>query len=189
MTLENNNYAQYHLVQEMMDTVQTVERFDAHSADFVAESVRRTGAVMFAGEGSSRIMPAKNARRKALQLGLKVNFQNEGSRQAMEYDLSGYTVLLDSNSGRTKEVLALATLLKQQGHTEAYSLSANPDTPLEKACVKGHVLCCGWEQAVAATKSVVEQALFCESVCGTWQAKICPPLSRLFPQNCPKRLR
>ena len=68
----------------MMDTVQTVERFDAHSADFVAESVRRTGAVMFAGEGSSRIMPAKNARRKALQLGLKVNFQNEGSRQAME---------------------------------------------------------------------------------------------------------
>ena len=164
MTLENNNYAQYHLVQEMMDTVQTVEKFDAHSADFVAESVCRTGAVMFAGEGSSRIMPAKNARRKALQLGLKVNFQNEGSRQAMEYDLSGYTVLLDSNSGRTKEVLALATLLKQQGHTEAYSLSANPDTPLEKACVKGHVLCCGWEQAVAATKSVVEQALFCESV-------------------------
>ena len=114
MTLENNNYAQYHLVQEMMDTVQTVEKFDAHSADFVAESVCRTGAVMFAGEGSSRIMPAKNARRKALQLGLKVNFQNEGSRQAMEYDLSGYTVLLDSNSGRTKEVLALATLLKQQ---------------------------------------------------------------------------
>ena len=73
MTLKDQNYAQYYLVQEMMGTVPTVEKFDPHCADFVADSIRRTGAVMFTGEGSSRIMPAKNARRKAMQLGLKYN--------------------------------------------------------------------------------------------------------------------
>lgn len=119
---------------------------------------------MFTGEGSSRLLPAKNARRKALQWGLGVEVQNEGDRQALGYDLRPFTVLLDSNSGRTKEVLALATKLKAEGHTERFSLSANPDTPIEQACTRGHVLGCGWEEAVAATKSVVEQGLFCESV-------------------------
>lgn len=164
MTLKDQNYAKYYLVQEMMGTVDTVRQFKPCSADFVADSARKTGAIMFTGEGSSRIMPAKNARRKAMQMGLSVNIQNEGSRQAMEYDLSHYTVLLDSNSGRTKEVLTLAKQLQAAGHKEAFSLSANPDTPLEQASVKGHVLGCGWEEAVAATKSVVEQGLFCESI-------------------------
>lgn len=183
MTLKDQNYAQYYLVQEMMGTVPTVEKFDPHCADFVADSIRRTGAVMFTGEGSSRIMPAKNARRKAMQLGLKYNFQNEGSRQAMEYDLNGYTVLLDSNSGRTKEVLTLAKQLKAAGHKEAFSLSANPDTPLEQASVKGHVLGCGWEEAVAATKSVVEQGLFCEAVVWNLAGKDMAPALKALPEK------
>ena len=164
MNLKDNKYSQYYLVQEMMGTVQAVAAFDPACSEFVADSVRRTGAIMFSGEGSSRIMPAKNARRKAMSWGLPLNVQNEGSHQAMEYDLSGYSILLDSNSGRTKETLMLAQSLKSKGHKETFSLSANPDTPLEQACVKGHVLGCGWEQAVAATKSVIEQGLFCESI-------------------------
>lgn len=164
MNLKEEKYSAFALVREMMGTVPTVEKFDPASADFVADSLRRTGRIMFSGEGSSRIMPAKNARRRALSWGLAANVQLEGSRQAAGYDLDGYTVLIDSNSGRTKEALALATALKAGGHKEFYSLSANPDTPIEKACVRGHVLGCGWEEAVAATKSVVEQGLFCESV-------------------------
>ena len=168
MNLKDNKYAQYYLVREMMGTVETVAGFDPESSRFVAESLKKTGRIMFSGEGSSRIMPAKNARRKAMTWGLGFNVQNEGSHQAMEYDLSGYTVLLDSNSGRTKETLLLAKQLCAAGHKEFYSLSANPDTPLEQNCVSGHVLGCGWEQAVAATKSVIEQGLFCESV--MWNA-------------------
>ena len=164
MNLKDKKYSQYYLVQEMMGTVDTVRKFNPADSKFVADSAAKKGAIFFSGEGSSRIMPAKNARRKAMQWGLKTNVQNDGSHQGMEYDLSGYTVLLDSNSGRTKETLLLAQELKAKGHGDVFSLSANPDTPLEQACVKGHVLKCGWEEAVAATKSVVEQGLFCESI-------------------------
>lgn len=164
MNLKDNKYAKYYLVQEMMGTVPTVAKFNPDCSKFVADSLAKTGKIMFSGEGSSRIMPAKNARRKAMSWGLDVNVQNEGSHQAMEYDLSSYTVLLDSNSGRTKETLMLAQQLQSEGHRDSFSLSANSDTPLEHACVKGSVLGCGWEEAVAATKSVVEQGLFCESI-------------------------
>lgn len=164
MNLKESKYSGFALVREMMGTVPTVEKFDPSSAEFVADSLRRTGRIMFAGEGSSRIMPAKNARRRALGWGLAANVQLEGCRQAAMYDLDDYTVLVDSNSGRTKEALALASKLKASGHREIFSLSANPDTPIEKTCVGGHVLGCGWEEAVAATKSVVEQCLFCESI-------------------------
>ena len=168
MNLKDNKYSRYHLVQEMMGTVSTVEKFNPDNSHYVAESLKKTGRIMFSGEGSSRIMPAKNARRKALNWGLDINVQNDGSHQAAEYALDKYTVLLDSNSGRTKETLMLALQLQKAGHKECFSLSANPDTPLEQACVKGSVLGCGWEEAVAATKSVVEQGLFCESV--IWNA-------------------
>ncbi len=164
MTLTEEKYSRYSLVKEMMDTVLMVLDFDPKCAADVTESVRRTGRLFISGEGSSRIMPAKNARRRAMSLGLALNVQCDGARQAMEYDLSGYTVLINSNSGRTKEALALAKKLKAEGHKEVFSLSANPDTPLEHECAHGHVLKCGWEKAVAATKSVVEQGLFCESI-------------------------
>lgn len=164
MNLENEKYAQYALVREMMDTVSAVKGFDPKDSAFVADSLRKTGRIMFAGEGSSRLMPAKNTRRKALEWGLGADVQLEGCRQAALYELGGYTVLVDSNSGRTKEALALAAKLRGEGHKECFSLSARPDTPIQQACVRGHVLGCGWEEAVAATKSVVEQALFCESI-------------------------
>ena len=164
MNLKENKYAQYYLVQEMMGTVPTVAKFDPDCSKFVADSVRKTGKILFSGEGSSRLLPAKNSRRVALSWGLDVNVQIEGSHQAEGYDLSKFTVLIDSNSGRTKEALMLAKKLQAEGHKDTFALSANPDTPIRQACVDGHVLGCGWEEAVAATKSVIEQGLFCESI-------------------------
>ncbi len=164
MNLKDNNYAKYYLVQEMMGTVPTVAKFDPACSEAVADSVRKTGKIFFSGEGSSRLLPAKNSRRVALSWGLDVNVQIDGSHQACGYDLSKFTVLIDSNSGRTKEALTLARKLQAEGHKDTFALSANPDTPIRQACTDGHVLGCGWEQAVAATKSVVEQGLFCESI-------------------------
>ena len=69
-----------------------------------------------------------------------------------------------SNSGRTKEVTLLAKKLKEEGNALRFGLTANQDTILSTFCAETHVLNCGWEQAVAATKSVVEQALYYESV-------------------------
>lgn len=164
MNLKDQKYSQYYLVQEMMGTVDVVRNFDPDCSRFVADAAAKTGRLMFSGEGSSRIMPSKNAARKAKKWGMALNVQTEGSHQASEYDLSSYAVLLASNSGRTKETLMLANDLKAKGNELRFGLTANENTPLEGACEKTFVLKGGWENAVAATKSVVEQALFAESV-------------------------
>lgn len=164
MNSEQEKYSRYCLVNEMLGTVPTVESFDPACASAVADSLRRTGKMFFTGEGSSRIMPSKNARRRAMEWGLDANIQSDGARQALAYDLSKYTVLVDSNSGRTKEALTLAKKLRAEGHRELFSLSANADTPIERECAGGSVLKCGWEEAVAATKSVVEQGLYCDAI-------------------------
>ena len=164
MNLKENKYAQFYLCREMMDTIETIRKFNPAEADFIVDSAKKTGHILFSGEGSSRIMPAKNAIRKALRWGIDTITHTEGSHQACEYDLSKYTVLLDSNSGRTKETLMLANQLKAAGHKAFFGVTANDGTPLADVCVKTHVLKCGWEEAVAATKSVAEQALLFETV-------------------------
>ncbi len=164
MNLQDAKYSQYALVREMMDTISTVSDFDAAATANVAEEIASAGRLMLTGEGSSRIFPAKNAIRKSLTLGLDLAVFTEGSRQAATYDLSKFAVFLASNSGRTKEVVLLAKKLAEIGNNKRFSLSANAETILEKACAKAFTLNCGWEQAVAATKSVIEQGLFYESI-------------------------
>lgn len=188
MNLKDQKYAQFHLCREMMDTVETLRQFDPADADFIVESVRRTGRLLFSGEGSSRILPSKNAIRKAMRWGLPFIMHTEGSHQACEYDLSHYTVLLDSNSGRTKETLTLAKQLKAAGHKDFFGVTANPDTPLEEVCIKTNVLGCGWEEAVAATKSVAEQAILFESVVWKLAGKDIAAALKTLPELVEKAL-
>jgi glucosamine--fructose-6-phosphate aminotransferase (isomerizing) len=61
-------------------------------------------------------------------------------------------------------VVLLAKKLAAAGIERRFAITANRDTLLEKECKKTFVLNCGWEQAVAATKSVIEQTLFYESI-------------------------
>ena len=183
MNLKDPKYAHFYLVQEMMGTVDTVRIFDPACASFVAKAAGRSGRLFFSGEGSSRIMPSKNAARRSKTWGLDLNVQTEGSHQALEYDLSKYTVLLASNSGRTKETLLLANKLKETAHGDFYGLTANEGTPLEAACCKSHILQCGWENAVAATKSVVEQALFCDSIIWELAGKDIKPALKALPEQ------
>lgn len=169
MNLTDKKYAQYALVQEMMGTVETVRKFDAAQTKKVAEVIKKSGRLFLTGEGSSRIFPAKNAMRKAKRWGLDLNIQTDGSRQSYEYDLSKYVVYCASNSGRTKEVILLAQKMAEIGNPNCFGLTACQDTMLAKACRQTSVLNCGWEQAVAATKSVIEQTLFYESI--LWHIK------------------
>jgi glucosamine--fructose-6-phosphate aminotransferase (isomerizing) len=164
MNTQDQRYAQYALVQEMMETVGMVRQFDREQAKDAAARIASVGRLLMTGEGSSRIFPAKNAIRKALTRGLDVSLHTEGSRQAFQYDLSKFAVFCASNSGRTKEVVLLAKKLAEAGNVNRFGLTANAGTLLEEACTQTFVLTCGWEQAVAATKSVVEQALFYESI-------------------------
>jgi glucosamine--fructose-6-phosphate aminotransferase (isomerizing) len=164
MNLREERYANYALVREMMDTVDVVRRFDTAQTRHIASTIQAAGRLFLTGEGSSRIFPAKNAMRKALQWGLDLQICTDGSRQSAQYDLSKFAVFCASNSGRTKEVVLLAKKLAAEGNVHRFALTANENTLLEEACTESFVLTCGWEQAVAATKSVVEQALFYESI-------------------------
>jgi len=118
MNLKDNKYAQYYLVQEMMGTVQAVAKFNPSVAAPVVKAAKAKGHLLHTGEGSSRIMPAKNAIRKALAWGVKEFIHTDGATQSAEYKLDDYAVVLSSNSGRTKETLLLAKALKAAGNGE-----------------------------------------------------------------------
>ena len=167
MNLKEAKYSKYALVREMIDTINIVKNFNPDQTKEVAEKIESVGKLFLTGEGSSRIFPAKNAIRKALTWGLDLSIATDGSRQSAQYDLSRFAVFCASNSGRTKEVVLLAKKLAETGNENRFALSANKGTLLEEACKETFILTCGWEQAVAATKSVIEQALFYESI--LWQ--------------------
>ncbi|MBL7215649.1 MAG: sugar isomerase [Phycisphaerae bacterium] len=164
MNLSDEKYSKYALVREMMDTIDVVKNFDPTQTKTIAPKIQSVGRLLMTGEGSSRIFPAKNAMRKAMRWGMDLQISTDGSRQSAEYNLSKFAVFCASNSGRTKEVVLLAKKLAAEGNENRYALTANEKTLLEEACSETFVLTCGWEQAVAATKSVIEQALFYESI-------------------------
>ncbi len=157
-------YSQYALVREMMETPSILRNFKAGRTGAVAEAITKAKRLFLTGEGSSRIFPAKNAITQALRQGLPINLATDGGRQALEYTLEKYVVFGASNSGQTKEVIAVCDKLKQAGHKHVYGLTANKNTKLESLVTTAFILACGKEDAVAATKSVAEQALFYQSL-------------------------
>ncbi len=164
MDLKNKDYSRYKLVQEMMQTPDIIRRFDPKAAENFAPVVKKTGRLFLTGEGSSRIFPAKRAIYDALKKAQSLSISTDGATQAMEYDLSAYTVFGASNSGKTKEVVRLFQKLKSSGHQALFALTAYEDSPLDRLAAEAHILISGKEDAVAATKTVVEQALFYDSL-------------------------
>ncbi len=157
-------YTQFALIREMMETPGIIRNFKLENADRVVGAIKKERRLFFTGEGSSRIFPAKNAMTQARRQGLMFNLATEGARQAMEYKLSKFVVFAASNSGKTKEVVGLFDMLKKEGHANLYGLTANRNTMLESLSAQTFVLSCGSEDAVAATKSVTEQALFYQAL-------------------------
>jgi glucosamine--fructose-6-phosphate aminotransferase (isomerizing) len=164
--MNRNDPAQnrFALVREMLETPEVIRGLDWTAAAGLAEPVRRKGALFLTGEGSSRILPAHNAIALGRRRGLLQRIECEGARQALEYDLGRQVVFGTSNSGKTREVIELFRRQKARGHDALYGLTATPESPLERECKKTFVLHCGKEDAVAATKSVVEQALFYQTL-------------------------
>lgn len=168
MDLISSQYSCFNLIKEMLETVQIIKNFNPHETSGIAEKIKSIKKVLLTGEGSSRIFPAKNLIRKLYSSGLDMNFVTEGATQAVEYKLNDFAVFCSSNSGKTKEVITLAEKLMREGNKNVFGVTANYNTVLESKCSKTYVLKCGWENATAATKSVVEQALFYESI--LWNA-------------------
>jgi len=160
MNLESERYSQFGLVRDMLATPEIIAGFDPAQCAETAQTIAAVGRLLMTGEGSSRIFPAKSAIAHARRKGWPLSLHTEAGRQAQEYDLSLWAVFALSNSGRTAEVIGLFEHLRDAGHQHLYSLTAFPETKLASLATRGYVLGCGEEGAVAATKSVVEQALF-----------------------------
>ncbi len=169
MNLSDPKYKNFALVREMLQAPDVIGRFDFNQTERIAASIRTTKNFFLTGEGSSRIFPAKSfmyqmfCRGGVTANGERISMGTDGARQAAEYDLSGWTVMGASNSGRTMELIALFHKLKADGHPQLFGVTANAGTHLTEIA-DTIVLGCGKEDAVAATKSVVEQALVYHSI-------------------------
>ena len=159
MNLQDNKYNQFFLIREMLETGEIVKHLDIKKILSYEKEVKKK-RIFFTGEGSSRIFPAKKTMYEARKKGYKEDFYTDCATQALEYDLLDSTVFVASNSGRTKEDLELIRKLKRQNHDNIISIVANAGTPIMNEAHLSYLLTCGIEDAVPATKSVVEQALF-----------------------------
>lgn len=160
MNSNDGKYSKFGLVHDMLQTADIIGSFDASQVQGVARQIASAGKLLFTGEGSSRIFPSKHAIQLARRNNWPIALHSEAGRQAQEYNLDGWAVLAASNSGKTSEVIKLYQNLKARNHPHLYALVANENTLLQELSATGFVLSCGKERAVAATKSVVEQALF-----------------------------
>jgi glucosamine--fructose-6-phosphate aminotransferase (isomerizing) len=164
MNLSDRRYKDFALVREMMEVPAILRRFDFGRGRQAAQPIREAGKLLLTGEGSSRIFPAKNMIYDRMQGGFPLQIVTEAARQAHQYDLTDFAVFGASNSGKTKELISLFTQLAEKGHQRRFGLTANENTPLAGVSNHCYTLTCGKENAVAATKSVVEQALFYRSI-------------------------
>ncbi len=160
MNSNDEKYTGYGLTRDMLATPEIVRNFNTTRMQETAAEVAEIGKIFLTGEGSSRIFPAKNLIRTAREQGRSIVLHTEAGRQAQDYQINDWAVFALSNSGRTAEVIGLFKKLAEAGNDHRYSLTAFADSRLESLANKGYVLECGEEGAVAATKSVVEQALF-----------------------------
>lgn len=171
MNLNEVKYSRYALVREMMETSDIVRNFNPGKVSGFVQKAKSKKGLFLTGEGSSRIFPAFRAMYKMLRSGFPLPIVSEGCTQALEYKLKDYAVFAASNSGQTKEVIRLAQKLKNEGHDALFGLTANEGTKLSEIASDTYVLSCGKENAVAATKSVIEQGLFYDSLLHEMEGK------------------
>jgi len=164
MDKSDKKQMQYALIREMLETTEVIRKFDPACTERFVQPIRSKKGMLLTGEGSSRIFPAKRTMYASLKDKNRFPLYTDGSTQSLEYQLDDLAVFGASNSGKTKEVVRLFKQLKDHGHTAYFALTANKNTPLEELALDTHVLQCGKEDAVAATKSVIEQGLFYDSL-------------------------
>lgn len=153
--------APFALLREMAAAPALIKNFDAGHFLTWATAAARHQRLFITGEGSSRIFPAKNMAQLASRLHPAWQISTQGARQAQDMTLDGQMIVGLSNSGRTRELVEFC-----MGRKNIYGITATADSPLTTVTSPCTVLTCGAEQAVAATKSVIEQALITQALLG-----------------------
>ncbi len=159
MNETDSRYSGIGLVADMLETPGIVRRLD--TARILEFSDRINGErILLSGEGSSRIFPAGKVLADSWRHSYRDRLHTEACTQALEYELGSATVFVASNSGRTKEGVRLIRHLRETGCAGIYGVVATPGSPIALEADAAYLLSCGPEKAIAASKSVVEQALF-----------------------------
>lgn len=179
MNTHEQRYTRFSLVGEMMETVDVVREFPTgRVGDLPAPSAAREP--FLTGEGSSRIFPAAHAVNSALSHGDALVPRTESAHEATGFDLSGRRVYVASNSGKTAECVHLIRTLRERRHDGGIvGMAGSADSPVAVESDDAYILTCGPEAAVAATKSVVEQALVYDVLFRGAAGRPLPDLSRL----------
>src|SRR3989344_4511628 len=149
--------------QEMLESEKVCLSFDFDITKDLAEKIGNH-RIIFTGMGSSLIFPGKHAKNRAMKLGISNRVEAFFASDLFQYpDFSDTYVFLCSNSGKTKEVILLLDYIKSRG-AKCVAITAVADSILAQRSDEKIILTCGFEKGVAATKSVVEQALVYDSL-------------------------
>ena len=141
MNLNDPKYNKFALVREMMETPGIIKSFDPKASERFVKPLQAKKGLFLTGEGSSRLFPAKRAIFSSMKNEFLMPVLTEGCTQACEYNLKDYGVFAASNSGQTKEVIRLATVLRKQDHDAFFGLTANKNTRLDAPDTRGKRSC------------------------------------------------
>lgn len=157
----------YMTYKEMLEAEKIFLQFDPSRFSELARHAASGTPIHIIAEGSSRHFPAGNMISLAKQNSLSsaLNISAYGGWDALDQDHTNAIVILISNSGKTKEILDIEQNLRTQNHSQIFSITSDRNSPLALRCAQNsYVLNCGPETAIAATKSVMEQALILQSL-------------------------
>ncbi len=157
MNLQSEDYRRFKLVQEMAETRGLIRGLNREQIEHIPVQHSK---LLLTGEGSSRIFPGKHTVSASYRLGYRDHVFTQTAANSLEFAHSDETLFVASNSGRTAECVRLIRRLKDLPGRQTIGLTTNPDSPVALECDSVYILTCGKEEAVAATKTVVEQALF-----------------------------
>jgi glucosamine--fructose-6-phosphate aminotransferase (isomerizing) len=147
----------------MAQTVDVLRGFDPGRMTGWRRDLLQKEALFVTGEGSSRIFPAKNLIDRARRLSFPKPVTTEGAHQAAEYAHDKAMIVGLSNSGRTRETVSFFERMNAL-KIPTHAITAAAGSPLTAVAQKSETLLCGAEKAVAASKSVVEQALLLQAL-------------------------
>lgn len=147
----------YNLIAEMFETVNLVRNFKLELLSALILKSKEHANWMITGEGSSRIFPAKNLLYHRLMYGIGPEVYVSDASLLLNVNHSGYLVFGASNSGKTKELIQLFEQINMPDRVIA--ISSHTDTPLKNLASTLFFTDFCNEKAVAATQSVVCQAL------------------------------
>ena len=160
-----------HLITEMWQGINLIRTFNPAVMSAWRQHMDK-GKILLTGEGSSRIFPAYNMMAYAKKINAPLQIETMGAREASCYAWHDRFILAASNSGKTKETIAFLSLCQTE-NIQTYVLTANADTPITHIASAHHLLSGTPEKAVAATQSVIEQALCYQALLGgsEWPAQ------------------